>query len=103
MIFTLFSVYLKFYFIFSVFEGELADTVPVVHVSLAGCRIIGRMCVGMLTFCPNLFSCCHLKPSIICLGKPFIVVPQTSVLSIIYFIQFNGSGCFYNSLNSINK
>lgn len=30
----------------SVFEGELADAVPVVHASLGGCRIIGRMCVG---------------------------------------------------------
>ncbi|XP_036682025.1 eukaryotic translation initiation factor 6 isoform X3 [Balaenoptera musculus] len=29
-----------------VFEGELADTIPVVHASIAGCRIIGRMCVG---------------------------------------------------------
>lgn len=24
----------------------MADTIPVVHASLAGCRIIGRMCVG---------------------------------------------------------
>lgn len=31
---------------YSVFEGELADTIPVVHTSIAGCRIIGRMCVG---------------------------------------------------------
>ncbi|KAH0619010.1 hypothetical protein JD844_018609 [Phrynosoma platyrhinos] len=31
---------------FSVFEGELSDTIPVVHASIAGCRIIGRMCVG---------------------------------------------------------
>lgn len=31
---------------FSVFEGELSETVPVVHASIAGCRIIGRMCVG---------------------------------------------------------
>lgn len=30
----------------SVFEGELAGTIPVVHASIAGCRIIGRMCVG---------------------------------------------------------
>lgn len=28
------------------FEGELSETVPVVHASIAGCRIIGRMCVG---------------------------------------------------------
>ncbi|CAH1101167.1 unnamed protein product [Psylliodes chrysocephalus] len=31
---------------YSIFEGELGETVPVVHVSLAGLRIIGRMCVG---------------------------------------------------------
>ncbi|XP_046989396.1 eukaryotic translation initiation factor 6 [Schistocerca americana] len=31
---------------YSVFEAELADTIPVIHASLAGCRIIGRMCVG---------------------------------------------------------
>nr|CAD7454833.1 unnamed protein product [Timema tahoe] len=31
---------------FSVFEAELAETIPVVHASVAGCRIIGRMCVG---------------------------------------------------------
>ncbi|CAI5777972.1 eukaryotic translation initiation factor 6 [Podarcis lilfordi] len=31
---------------YSVFEGELSDTIPVVHASIAGCRIIGRMCVG---------------------------------------------------------
>jgi len=31
---------------YSVFEGELSDTIPVVHTSIAGCRIIGRMCVG---------------------------------------------------------
>ncbi|XP_060821789.1 eukaryotic translation initiation factor 6 [Bombus pascuorum] len=31
---------------YSVFEAELAETVPVIHASLAGCRIIGRLCVG---------------------------------------------------------
>ncbi|CAK8675312.1 eukaryotic translation initiation factor 6-like [Clavelina lepadiformis] len=31
---------------YSTFEAELADTIPVVHASIAGCRIIGRMCVG---------------------------------------------------------
>ena len=30
----------------SVFEGELADAIPVVHASLGDCRVIGRMCVG---------------------------------------------------------
>lgn len=31
---------------FSVYEAELAETIPVVHASIAGCRIIGRMTVG---------------------------------------------------------
>ncbi|KAB0791970.1 hypothetical protein PPYR_13931 [Photinus pyralis] len=31
---------------YSVFQGELAETIPVIHASLAGCRIIGRMSVG---------------------------------------------------------
>merc|ERR1712038_805245 len=31
---------------YSVFEGELGDTIPVIHTSIAGCRIIGRLCVG---------------------------------------------------------
>jgi len=31
---------------YSVFEAELADIVPVVHASIAGCRIIGRLTVG---------------------------------------------------------
>ncbi|XP_077982202.1 eukaryotic translation initiation factor 6 [Glandiceps talaboti] len=31
---------------YSVFEGELSDTIPVVHTSIAGCRILGRMTVG---------------------------------------------------------
>eukprot|EP00899_Mesostigma_viride_P025385 jgi/Mesvir1/6030/Mv00773-RA.1 len=31
---------------YSTFEAELADTIPVIKASVAGCRIIGRMCVG---------------------------------------------------------
>ncbi|KAK9885786.1 hypothetical protein WA026_013655 [Henosepilachna vigintioctopunctata] len=31
---------------YSVFEGELSETIPVVHASIAGCRIIGRLCAG---------------------------------------------------------
>ncbi|KAA8493048.1 Eukaryotic translation initiation factor 6 [Porphyridium purpureum] len=31
---------------YSVFEAELADHIPVVHASIAGCRIVGRMAVG---------------------------------------------------------
>ena len=38
---------------YSVFEGELSDVIPVVHTSIAGCRIIGesvnrsRVCISM--------------------------------------------------------
>lgn len=31
---------------YSVFEAEVAEHIPVVHASIAGTRIIGRMCVG---------------------------------------------------------
>jgi len=31
---------------YSTFEAELADTIPVVHTSIAGCRIVGRLTVG---------------------------------------------------------
>jgi len=31
---------------YSVFESELADHIPVIHTSIAGTRIIGRMCAG---------------------------------------------------------
>jgi len=31
---------------YSVFESELAETIPVIHASVAGCRIIGRLTVG---------------------------------------------------------
>lgn len=31
---------------YSVFESELAETVPVIHASIAECRIIGRLTVG---------------------------------------------------------
>lgn len=31
---------------YSVFEAELGDHIPVVHATVAGTRIIGRMCVG---------------------------------------------------------
>lgn len=53
----------------SLFEGELSEAVPVVHTTIAGTRIIGRMCAGVscvpyLTsgFCAsravNLNACC---------------------------------------------
>mmetsp|Transcript_1746 Transcript_1746/g.3691 ORF Transcript_1746/g.3691 Transcript_1746/m.3691 type:complete len:246 (+) Transcript_1746:40-777(+) len=31
---------------YSVFEAELADHIPVIHASVAGCRIVGRLTVG---------------------------------------------------------
>jgi len=31
---------------FKVFESELAEHIPIIYTSIAGCRIIGRMCVG---------------------------------------------------------
>jgi len=31
---------------YSIFEGELSDVIPVVHASVGGCRIIGRLTVG---------------------------------------------------------
>jgi translation initiation factor 6 len=31
---------------YSIFEHELQDHVPVIYTSVAGCRIIGRLCVG---------------------------------------------------------
>uniref|UniRef100_A0A0K0E913 Eukaryotic translation initiation factor 6 n=1 Tax=Strongyloides stercoralis TaxID=6248 RepID=A0A0K0E913_STRER len=31
---------------FSIFEDELGDTIPVIHASIAGTRIVGRMAVG---------------------------------------------------------
>lgn len=42
---TALKLYLKLV-CFSVFEAELSETIPVVHASVAGCRIIGRLCVG---------------------------------------------------------
>jgi translation initiation factor 6 len=34
---------------YSVFESELAEAIPIVRSSIAGTRIIGRMCVGTPT------------------------------------------------------
>jgi translation initiation factor 6 len=31
---------------YSIFESELSETIPVVHSSVAGCRIVGRLTVG---------------------------------------------------------
>ena len=39
----------------SVFEAELADTIPVVYSSIAGCRIVGRLTAGSPAVSP-----CHV-------------------------------------------
>lgn len=31
---------------YSIFEGELSDVIPVIHASVGGCRIIGRLTAG---------------------------------------------------------
>ena len=31
---------------YSSFEAELAEHIPVVHCSIAGCRFVGRVCAG---------------------------------------------------------
>lgn len=36
----------KFLFVGSVFEAELSEQIPVIHTSINGCRIIGRLSVG---------------------------------------------------------
>ena len=36
----------EYFPICSVFEAELAETIPVIHTSINGCRIIGRLSVG---------------------------------------------------------
>lgn len=38
--------YHQFFFVSSVFEAELSETIPVIHTSINGCRIIGRLTVG---------------------------------------------------------
>ncbi len=38
--------HIAFHSFYSVFESELSDTIPVIHTSVAGCRIIGRLTVG---------------------------------------------------------
>ena len=50
---TIFKTWLKTLLIFlliptflSLFDAEVGDVVPVVHTSIAGCRIVGRLCVG---------------------------------------------------------
>lgn len=54
---------------YSVFEAELADDIPVIHATVSGTRIVGRMCVGNNKglLCPNSTTdqeLAHLKNSL---------------------------------------
>lgn len=48
MLLKLFGVLIKSFF--SVFESELSEAIPVVHASIADCRIVGRLTVGWFSF-----------------------------------------------------
>jgi len=54
---------------FTVLEDELSEKIPVVHTSIAGCRTVGRMCVGnrngllLPTICTNL-EMKHIRSSL---------------------------------------
>lgn len=37
---------------YSAFEAELADVIPIVHTTIAGTRIVGRMTAGLSIACP---------------------------------------------------
>ncbi|KAF8968057.1 hypothetical protein BDZ97DRAFT_1800653 [Flammula alnicola] len=40
---------------YSAFESELGDVIPIVHTSIGGTRIIGRLTAGAWIFCPFCF------------------------------------------------
>jgi hypothetical protein len=40
-----------------VFENELSGHIPIIHCSVAGCRVLGRLTAGMSL--PRLFSDYH--------------------------------------------
>ena len=42
---------MNFFSASSVFQGELSEAIPVVHASIGGCRIVGRLCVGKALLC----------------------------------------------------
>ena len=43
---------------YSVFEQELADHIPVIHTSIAGCRFVGRVVVGEFSLFNGSFTQC---------------------------------------------
>lgn len=57
---------------YSVFEGELSDVMPVVHASIAGCRIIGK--------CKSDYNArdLHSRQVLFCVG--YITVPESVVV-----------------------
>lgn len=47
----------------SVFEGELSDAIPVVHVSIGGCRILGTLCSGRCVCVCVKCTCAYMPPT----------------------------------------
>jgi hypothetical protein len=41
-----FTNYVYTFSIYSAFESELADVIPVIHTQINGCRIVGRISAG---------------------------------------------------------
>lgn len=71
--------------IFSTFEAELSDVMPVVHTSINGCRIVGRLTAGNRKglLCPinttdNELQVSHLK----------LLVPRSTLYFNNYFLAF---------------
>lgn len=47
---------------YSVFEAALADHIPVIHTTVAGCRFVGRVCVGECPRSPLAPVCVVFSP-----------------------------------------
>lgn len=62
---------------YSVFEQELADHIPVVHTSIAGCRFVGRVTVGEWLICDVSFFI-HFAASVL----------LASILSLAHILNF---------------
>ena len=42
----MYSMQMHVFCLYSTFESELADAIPIVKTSIGGTRIIGRLCAG---------------------------------------------------------
>lgn len=62
---------------YSVFEQELADHIPVIHASIAGCRFVGRVTVGKPIF--TIFFLSNTILSLLCTSgnRKGLLVPST--------------------------